>query len=76
MRVYCSKGNFNLAHFDFIDYNKSFMDYTGPALPMIILISGSGSFGNPYHLDYNDDPYIKSILLLNKKGNFQLISYF
>ena len=34
---------------------------------MIILISGTGSFNNPYNLGYNDDPYIKSILLLNKK---------
>eukprot|EP00347_Sterkiella_histriomuscorum_P024011 403332615 len=65
--VYCSKGNYNLAHLDFIDYTKSFMDYTGPQLPMIILISGTGSFNNPYNLGYNDDPYIKSILLLNKK---------
>lgn len=37
---------------------------------MIILISGTGSFNNPYNIDYNDDPYIKSILFLNKKCNF------
>lgn len=66
----CSKSNYNLAHVDFIDYSKSFMNYTGPKLPMIILISGTGTFNNPYHINYEDDPYIKSVMLLNKKGKY------
>ena len=67
IRVSCSEENYNVAQLDFIDYTKSFLNYTGPQLPMIMLISGTGSFNNPYHVDFNNDPYVKSILLLNKK---------
>ena len=34
---------------------------------MILLLSGSGSFNNPYHINYEHDPYVKSILFLNKQ---------
>ncbi|CDW79197.1 UNKNOWN [Stylonychia lemnae] len=67
IRIQCSKSNYELAQIDFIDYSKQFDDYRGPKLPLIILLSGSGTFNSPYHLDYETDPLIKSIMMIDKK---------
>jgi len=66
-RISCSTSNHTLARLDFIDFSKSFVDYQGPKLPLIILISGTGTYNNPYNLEYQNDPLVKSVLLLNKK---------
>ena len=30
-------------------------------------MSGTGKFNNPYNIDYEGDPLVKSIVMLNKK---------
>jgi hypothetical protein len=32
---------------------------------MTIILSGSGTFNTPYHLEFKDDPYVKQIALIN-----------
>ena len=34
---------------------------------MTILVSGAGTYNNPYNIDYENDPYVKSIVMINKK---------
>lgn len=35
-------------------------------LPMDVLLAGAGTYNHPYHLDYQKDPYVKSIVLMNQ----------
>ena len=35
---------------------------------MTIVVGGSGTFSSPYRIDYERDPYIKSLLMINKEG--------
>ena len=63
IRLGCSK-DFQLAYIDFIDYSKNHSNWLGLKLPMPILLSGSGTFNNPYNLDYINDVFAKSLVLI------------
>lgn len=59
-----------LAYIDFVDFAKTFDpdSYTGPRLPVVSMVSGSGTLESPYLIDYQNDPYIKSLTFLDKKS--------
>ena len=46
---------------DFLDSRLTSDSYEGPILPLTIFLSGSGHYSDPYHLDYDNDPIIKSV---------------
>ena len=56
--------DYQLAYIDFIDYSKNSKNWLGMKLPMPILVSGSGTFNNPYSFDFIEDTYAKSIALI------------
>ena len=63
-------GQPTLAYIDFVDFAKTFNTetYSGPKLPVVSMISGTGTVENPYLLDYKNDPYLKSLTYLNQKS--------
>lgn len=65
IRFGCSQTDFQLAYIDFIDFKRTQKNWLGLKLPMPILLAGVGTFNNPFMLDFIDDPYVKSIVLLN-----------
>ena len=62
-RLSCCR-DYQLAYIDFIDYSKNEANWLGLKLPMPILLSGAGTFNNPYNLDFVDDVYAKSLVLI------------
>ena len=60
-----STQDYQLAHLDFLDYEKERRDYIGPELPLALLLSGSGSHNNPYQLNFDEDPLAKSVVYFN-----------
>ena len=52
IRLGCSEANYQLAYFDFIDFRRNSKNWLGLKLPMPILIAGSGTFNDPYTLDF------------------------
>ena len=64
VRLGCSEGDYQLAYIDFIDYAKNEQNWIGLKLPMPILLAGGGTFNNPYHLDFIEDSYAKSLVLI------------
>ncbi len=67
MRVHCSKNDYTVCNIDFLDYYQSFEAYHGPKTPLTVLLTGLGTFNNPYFLNYKEDPYAKQIVMFNKK---------
>jgi hypothetical protein len=60
-----------LAYMDFLDLKKEKMDYSGPSFPLVIIISGEGSYTSPFY--FNDhDPLVKSLYLLNPESKYYL----
>jgi len=57
----------HLAYIDFLDKSKSKADYKAPKLPITLLLSGSGTFNSPYTLDFEGDPYAKSLVCFDKE---------
>lgn len=53
-----------LAYIDFIDYGRTKQNWLGLKLPMPVLLAGSGTFNTPYNLDFVNDTYAKSIVLI------------
>ena len=66
LRISQSTSDSQLAYIDFLNFNKRKSDYVGPALPMTLLLAGSGTFNNPYYLNFEDDPLAKSLVYLHK----------
>mmetsp|Transcript_41110 Transcript_41110/g.62469 ORF Transcript_41110/g.62469 Transcript_41110/m.62469 type:complete len:409 (+) Transcript_41110:2758-3984(+) len=64
IRLGCSKCDYQLAYFDFIDYEKKRENWLGLKVPMPILLAGAGTFNHPYKLDYERDIYAKSLVLI------------
>ena len=65
-RVSTNKKDFTLGYLDFIDFSSNSDDYTGPEFPMTLLVSGNGTFNNPYYMNFENDPLAKSLVLINK----------
>ena len=53
-----------MAYIDFVDYSKKKDDWLGLKLPMTVLLAGSGTFNTPYNLDFVNDAYAKSLVLI------------
>lgn len=66
IRVATAASDAHLAYIDFLDKSKSKVDYLAPKLPITLLLSGSGTFNSPYLLDFESDPYAKSLVCFNK----------
>jgi hypothetical protein len=67
MRVAMSADDCHLAYIDFLDKSKSKLDYLGPKLPIALMLSGSGTFNSPYCLNFETDPYAKSLVYFNQE---------
>jgi hypothetical protein len=63
LRLGCSEDK-QLAYIDFIDYSKNEKNWIGLKLPMPILLAGAGTFNNPYYLDFIEDSFAKSLVLI------------
>lgn len=50
-------------YLDVFDLSKLRINYTGPKIPMKILIGGNGSFTSPYNIN-PEDPLMNSIVHL------------
>jgi len=66
MRISTSKEDFTLAYIDFLDFSKNQEVNQGPRFPLTVLISGSGTFNNPYYFNFEGDSLLKSLVLINK----------
>lgn len=53
-----------MAYIDFIDFSVNKENWQGLRVPIYILLAGNGTFNNPYNLDFQDDIYVKSLVLL------------
>ena len=65
IRLGCSKDDYQLAYIDFLDFNRAKETWPGLKLPMPILLAGNGSANHPYRVDFVDDAYVKSLVLIN-----------
>jgi len=66
MRLGCSPDHMT-AFIDFLDFSQEKSNWRGLRVPRDILIAGAGTYNHPYNLDYLNDPYVKSIVLMNLK---------
>jgi len=57
---FTSSDDFTLGYVDFLDTKRTRDTYDKPPLPMTILVSGTGSFAKPFHINRHD-PLIRSI---------------
>lgn len=64
LRFSCSKSDYQMAYFDFLDFSITKETWEGVKLPQAILLAGNGTFNNPYSLDYKEDPFAKSMALI------------
>lgn len=64
LRLGCSMNDYRLAYIDFIDYGRNKENWLGLKLPMPVLLAGSGTFNTPYNLDFIDDTFAKSLVLI------------
>lgn len=53
-----------MAYIDFLDFSQTKQNWDGVKLPMSILLAGNGTFNNPYNIDFQNDVYAKSLVLL------------
>jgi len=65
LRIGVSNDDYKLAFIDFLDYTKVRSNFIGPSLPITLLLSGSGSLGCPYRVNFEDDALAKSIVYFN-----------
>jgi hypothetical protein len=65
IRLGCSKSDHCLAYIDFLDFSKTKDNWPGLKLPMPVLLAGAGTYNSPYHVDFVEDSYVKSIVLIN-----------
>lgn len=65
LRISADEGS-RLGYVDFLDYRRNKSNFQGPQLPMTLLLSGNGTMGTPYQLDFLNDPLAKSLVYLNK----------
>lgn len=66
-----ASGDFTLAYLDFMNWDKSRLDWAGvPNVPLTLLFSGNGGFFQPYNLDQSD-PLVESLgeMLIRAGGN-------
>ena len=54
-----------MAYIDFLDFSKFQENWPGLKLPMTLLLSGNGTFNHPYQFDFENDSYVKSLVLVN-----------
>lgn len=67
IRVSTCPLDYHLAYVDFLDKSKSKLDYLAPKLPITLMLTGSGTFNSPYHVNFEGDPYAKSLVCFNKE---------
>ena len=63
VRVHATQ-DLTLASVDFVDFARR--EPSERKLPMTVVIGGNGTFNAPYHIDYEHDAYIKSMVNINK----------
>ena len=51
----------SLGYIDFLDTRKTALAYEGPQFPLTCVLSGDGSYFNPFQLDFESDPMVKSV---------------
>lgn len=66
VRFSCDSENCQLAYIDFLDFSKKQSDYSGPQLPLTLLLAGDGTMSTPYKINFTEDPLAKSIVFLDK----------
>lgn len=66
LRLGCSKDDFMLAYIDFLDFRQTKKTWPGLKLPMPILLAGAGTYSHPFKIDYIEDSYVKSVVLINQ----------
>ena len=54
-----------MAYIDFLDFSKQQENWLGLKLPMPVVLAGNGTFNHPYQLDFQNDSYVKSIVLIH-----------
>ena len=64
IRLSCSSDDYQLCYIDFIDFAKNKDSWLGLKLPMPILLAGNGTYNHPYTLDFINDPFAKSLVLI------------
>ena len=53
--------NVSLGCIDFLDQRLTPDSFAGPQFPLTLFLSGEGRYHDPYNVDYENDPIIKSI---------------
>ena len=76
LRLGWSKADHNLAYIDFLDFEKTRENWLGVKLNMPILLAGSGTYHHPFFLDYRDDAYAKSLVLVKYSFFYDKLSVF
>ena len=65
IRISTSTTDYQLAYIDFLDFTRNNNEYSGPKLPLCLMIAGNGTYGTPYFCNYQEDPLAKSLVHLN-----------
>lgn len=60
MRVSFSS-ELSLGYIDLLDTRVTADQFQGTLLPKTLVLSGEGRFSDPYQIDYDNDPLVKSI---------------
>jgi hypothetical protein len=76
IRLGCSESDYNLAYIDFVDFERTKENWLGLKLNMEILFAGSGTYHHPYFIDYRNDSYAKSLVLIQKKYFYDKLPVF
>lgn len=66
LRLGCSRDDYMLAYIDFVDFSQKKETWAGLKLPMPILLAGAGTYNHPYKIDFVEDAYVKSLVLMDQ----------
>lgn len=74
MRISAASPDYHLAYIDFLDKSKT--KPQRPKLPLTLMLSGSGTFNSPYNLNFETDPYAKSLAYFDFEGTKEKLPLF
>ena len=66
IRFTCDQNSSKLAYIDFLNFGLKKSAYSGPQLPLTLLLSGNGTMSTPYNFNFTQDSLAKSIFYLDK----------
>ena len=75
-RLGCCESDYNLAYIDFLDFEKTRENWLGVKLNMPVLLAGSGTYHHPYNIDYRDDSFAKSLVLIKYSFFYEKLPIF